>query len=97
MIGVAMRVLVLMVLIHPAFSFSDAAEARSRAIELRLEANQRDASAQYYLGMMYANSEGVPEDDKAAIKWYRLAADQGLAYIWANITGENRLCISKFK
>jgi TPR repeat protein len=28
---------------------------------------------------MYANGKGVPEDDKEAVKWYRLAAEQGYA------------------
>jgi S1-C subfamily serine protease len=28
---------------------------------------------------MYRLGEGVPEDDKEAVKWYRLAADQGFA------------------
>ena len=28
---------------------------------------------------MYADGEGVPEDDAEAVRWYRLAADQGLA------------------
>ena len=28
---------------------------------------------------MYANGEGVPEDDAEAVRWYRLAADQGHA------------------
>jgi TPR repeat protein len=40
---------------------------------------QRDAKAQYNLGAMYNNGEGVPEDDAEAVKWYRLAAEQGLA------------------
>ena len=26
---------------------------------------------------MYANGEGVPENDVEAVRWYRLAADQG--------------------
>ena len=26
---------------------------------------------------MYANSPGVPQDDAEAVRWYRLAADQG--------------------
>ena len=34
-------------------------------------AEQGNASAQYYLGVMYANGFGVPEDDKQAVKWYR--------------------------
>jgi len=28
---------------------------------------------------MYANGQGVPENDKTAVKWYRLAAEQGTA------------------
>ena len=43
---------------------------------------------------MYANGEGVPEDDAEAVKWYRLAADQGdagaqnsLGYMYANGEG----------
>ena len=42
-------------------------------------ADQGHADAQYYLGLMYANGEGVPEDDAEAVRWYRLAADQGHA------------------
>jgi TPR repeat protein len=26
---------------------------------------------------MYANGQGVPQDDFEAVKWYRLAAEQG--------------------
>ena len=28
-------------------------------------------------GFAYANGEGVPENDAEAVKWYRLATDQG--------------------
>ena len=28
---------------------------------------------------MYENGRGFPQDDKEALKWYRLAAEQGLA------------------
>ncbi|MDA7599387.1 sel1 repeat family protein, partial [Alphaproteobacteria bacterium] len=31
----------------------------------------------YNLGVMYKNGEGVPQNYKAAVKWYRLAAEQG--------------------
>ena len=31
------------------------------------------------LGTMYANGEGVPEDPREAVRWYRLAAEQGYA------------------
>ena len=35
------------------------------------------ASAQYNLGIMYDNGNGVLENDKTAVKWFTLAADQG--------------------
>jgi TPR repeat protein len=36
-----------------------------------------DARAQDQLGYMYANAEGEEKDDEAAVKWFRLSADQG--------------------
>ena len=44
---------------------------------LRARAEQGDAAAQYNLGIMYGNGTGVPQDDAEALRWYRLAADQG--------------------
>ena len=40
-------------------------------------AEQGNADAQYRLGERYDNGSGVGQDDVAAVKWYRLAADQG--------------------
>ena len=40
-------------------------------------AEQGDAFAQYNIGLMYEIGDGVPQDDKTAVKWFRLAADQG--------------------
>ena len=37
------------------------------------------AGAQFLLGLRYANGEGVPENNAEAVKWYRLAAEQGHA------------------
>jgi hypothetical protein len=34
---------------------------------------------------MYANGEGVPENDAVAVKWYRKAADQGYASAQYNL------------
>ena len=31
------------------------------------------------LGLMYANGQGAPQDDREAMKWYRLAAEQRVA------------------
>ena len=38
-----------------------------------------DPEAQFQEGWRYDNGEGVPQDDREAVKWYRLAAEQGLA------------------
>ena len=43
----------------------------------RLAADQGDAKAQYSLGVMYDQGEGVPQDYAEAVKWYRLAANRG--------------------
>lgn len=40
-------------------------------------ADQGNADAQYYLGQMYYQGKGVPQDDATAVIWYRKAADQG--------------------
>ena len=52
---------------------------------LRVRAEAGDAVAQYDLGVMYANGLGVPEDDAEAMRWYRLAADQGHADAQVNL------------
>ena len=41
-------------------------------------AEQGDMTAQYNVGVIYGQGKGVPQDDKMAVKWYRLAAEQGL-------------------
>ena len=40
-------------------------------------AEKGDSRAQFFLGFMHDFGFGVPEDDKEAVKWYRLAAEQG--------------------
>jgi uncharacterized protein len=35
------------------------------------------AYAQYNLGVMYQNGQGVPQNYTEALKWFRLAANQG--------------------
>ena len=49
-------------------------------------AEQGDAFAQYNLGVMYANGDGVPQDDKIALKWFTLAAEQGHAGAKTNLS-----------
>ena len=52
--------------------------AQDDSIEsLRTRANAGDAAAQHNLGLMYATSEGVPRDNAEAMRWFRLAAEQG--------------------
>ena len=46
---------------------------------LREKAEQGDAYAQFNLGIMYAKGQGVPQDDKEAVRWVRAAAEQGNA------------------
>jgi len=43
------------------------------------EAEQGNAYAQYILGLLYTNGEGVPQDYKEAVRLYRAAAEQGHA------------------
>jgi TPR repeat protein len=47
--------------------------------EVRKEAEQGNAKAQYQLGMVYINGKGpgTPPDYVEAMKWFRKAADQG--------------------
>ena len=71
--------------------FEDADAAYNRkdyatALKLwRPFADQGDAFAQYNLGLMYDNGEGVTENDAEAVKWYRKAADQGFAKAQVNL------------
>jgi len=39
-------------------------------------AEQGDADAQFNLGLMYQKGQGVPQDNKEAVKWLRLSAEQ---------------------
>jgi hypothetical protein len=53
---------------------------------------------------MYDNGEGVPENDAEAVKWYRLAAEQGyvvaqfnLGFMYANGEGVAKNAVQAFK
>jgi TPR repeat protein len=48
-------------------------------------AEQGYARAQYNLGVMYDNGQGIPQDDKLAAQWYRKAAEQGYEYAQNNL------------
>ena len=47
--------------------------------EFRPLAEQGNANAQYNLGIMYDNGQGVSQDYAGAVKWFRKAAKQGVA------------------
>lgn len=47
--------------------------------QLQPRAEQNEAEAQYYLGRMYENGEGVPKNLQQAAVWYRRAAAGGQA------------------
>jgi TPR repeat protein len=53
------------------------AEVEAWTKETFTKAEQGYASAQFSLGLMYSNGQGVPQDDKEALKWWRKAAEQG--------------------
>ncbi len=53
--------------------------------EWRPLAEQGDANAQYYLGVMHQNGEGVSQNYAEAAKWFRLAAEQGYAAAQAKL------------
>jgi len=46
---------------------------------VRSLANKGDANSQHYLGTLYENGQGVPQDYNEAVKWCRLSANQGFA------------------
>ncbi len=53
--------------------------------EWRPLAEQGDANAQYYLGVMHQNGEGVPQNYALAVLRYFQAAEQGLASAQKNL------------
>jgi predicted aspartyl protease len=58
------------------------------AAALRLfqqSADQGSATAQFNVGTMYANGQGVTQNYVEAVKWYDLAANQGLAAAQHNL------------
>ena len=57
-----------------------AAERKDYATAIKLWrplAEQGYPGAQFNLGIMYSNGQGVPQDYKEAVKWYRLSAERG--------------------
>ena len=59
-----------------AYEFSDFVPALR---EFRSAAQRGDVRAQYMLGLMHENGQGVPANNTNAMKWYRMAAERGHA------------------
>ena len=45
--------------------------------DCRVKAEQGDSDAQYNLAVMYKNGQGVLQDYKESVKWFKLVAEQG--------------------
>ena len=54
-------------------------------INLKKSSEERNAKAQYDLGVMYYKGEGVEKDDKKAFKWFTKSAEQGNANAQYNL------------
>jgi hypothetical protein len=52
---------------------------------IRPLAEQGSAYAQFNLGVLYDNGQGVPQDDALAMQWYQKAAEQGLSQAQVNL------------
>ena len=52
---------------------------------LHSAAEKGDAVAQFNLGLMYRNGDGVPKDSREAAKWFRKSAEQGNAVAQCNL------------
>jgi hypothetical protein len=55
-----------------------AEQDQAEAFELyRIAAEQGVAGAQCRLGVMYAEGQGVAQNDRESVRWFQLAAEQG--------------------
>ncbi len=52
---------------------------------LHAQADKGEAEAQFFLGMIYGNGRGVPQDYAMALTWYEKAATQGYAMAQYNL------------
>jgi TPR repeat protein len=50
-----------------------------------MAAEQGAPQAQFSMGVLYANGDGVPRDERRAAAWYRSAAEQGDASAQNNL------------
>ena len=75
-----MRLLMLLVLLFPVLSFGSPESEKRWFEKTQVLAAQGSAVAQLDLGNMYYMGRPATRDEKEAIKWWRLAAEQGKVY-----------------
>jgi TPR repeat protein len=86
-IGRAGFILVVLLAVVGAGCRSGMGTARSAKEISRLEARAEKGSArqQFELGQIFGSGDSVPRDDRAAFRWFRLAAEQGHAEAQYNV------------
>jgi len=58
----------------------------AKAVELWQPLAERgDATAQYFIGTLYAEGKGVPQSDETAFSWFQRAANKGNAVAQYNV------------
>ena len=57
--------------------FDDSLSAVINFTNCMIEAKKGDARSQYNIGVMYEDGQGITQDYKEAVKWYRKSAEQG--------------------
>lgn len=62
---------------HRAFELYQQGNYKEAARIFKDYAEQGDADAQLFLGLMYEEGQGVAQDYRQAAKWYQKAAEQG--------------------
>ncbi|MBP5294436.1 MAG: SEL1-like repeat protein, partial [Lachnospiraceae bacterium] len=64
------------------------AEQALKTAEMKMKAQNGDATAQYELGMAFENGDGVKQDDSKALEWLGRAAAQGHTEATAVLEGK---------
>ncbi|MDC1510254.1 sel1 repeat family protein [Oceanospirillaceae bacterium] len=62
---------------NSAYSAYGSGDYKAAFKEMLPVAEQGNVDAQFWIADMYDFGKGVPENDKAAVKWYTLSAEQG--------------------
>ncbi len=62
---------------EPPLNTEATSEVSDNIAEVMKKAEEGDASAQYRLGRMYDAGQGVPQDFREVVRWFRAAAEQG--------------------